>query len=98
MVEAVGLFGKMQGSVSTLQLKQANSTTQGCVDWSIVVALQMSVFNLQLMAARRPASSECSSRVSLAWIGSPGVCGWGYILFEIFKGEAGCAPESARRH
>ena len=58
------------------------------VDWSIAVPLQMFVFNLFLMAARKPVSSECSCRFSLAWIGFfSGMCGWGYILFEIFKGR-----------
>merc|ERR1712182_42316 len=46
------------------------------VDWSITVPLQMIEFNLILKAAGKPTTAA-------------GFCGWGFILFEVFSGEAG---------
>merc|ERR1711985_21153 len=50
------------------------------IDWSITVPLQMIEFNLILKAAKAPIS---------AWIGFfLGLCGWAFILFEVFAGES----------
>merc|ERR1711953_1287526 len=70
------------------------------IDWSITVPLQMIEFNLILVAVKPDLSSGMFSfgyggeTHSLgpfgAWLGFVlGLSGWGYILYEIFAGEAG---------
>merc|ERR1719269_418187 len=57
------------------------------IDWSITVPLQMIEFYLILSAVQRNISGMMFWRLLIGII--VGMCGWGFILFEIFMGEAG---------
>merc|ERR1711884_760004 len=75
------------------------------VDWTITVPLQMIEFNLILRAAGKNVSSLMFWKLLLGtvvmllcgYLGEihvlpgfvGGMCGWAFILFEIFSGEAG---------
>merc|ERR1712194_679717 len=53
------------------------------IDWSITVPLQMIEFYLILSAVQPDLS------LGIFWSLLVGTAGWGFILFEIFAGEAG---------
>merc|ERR1711904_349916 len=57
------------------------------IDWSITVPLQMIEFNLILVAVKPDLDAGMFWRLLLGIV--LGLSGWGYILFEIFAGEAG---------
>merc|ERR1712046_103096 len=61
------------------------------VDWSITVPLQMIEFNLILKAAGKNTSPAMFWKLLVGTVIMLffGYCGWFFILFEIFAGEAG---------
>merc|ERR1712022_61156 len=69
------------------------------IDWSITVPLQMIEFNLFLGTVAMLSFGYGGETHSLgpfgAWLGFVlGLSGWGYILYEIFAGEAGAVAGS----
>merc|ERR1711998_251364 len=62
------------------------------IDWSITVPLQMIEFNLILKAAKAPIGPAGFWKLLIGTVCmlafALGMCGWGFILFEIFAGES----------